>query len=113
MSLKKKKEDQFWLEHYENWKVSGLKQQEYCSANGLSIHVFRTSVCKIRKTPLVRKSRFLSLRVERTVPFEKPRTTDRKATTLKLNFKEHFSIQIDEGFSQDCLFKVIKVLEKI
>jgi len=111
--LKKKREDQFWLDHYQGWKNSGLKQENYCSAKGLSIHVFRANTCKIRKKgTLVRKSRFLPLRVERPALLEKPKPTNRKSTQLKINFKEHFSLEIPEGFSQETLFLTIKVLEK-
>ena len=114
MPLKKKKEDLFWMNHYQEWKNSGHKQKKYCLTQGLSIHVFRANICRIRKkNNPSKKSRFLPVPAEKLIGREYPEITESKSTSLKLCFNNHFHLEIPEGFSQEALFQTIKVLEKI
>ena len=114
MPLKKKKEDQFWLNHYQEWKNSGHKQEEYCLTQGLSIHVFRANIGRIRKkNDPSKKSRFLPVPTEKLIHCENSGITESKSTSLKLCFNSRLYLEIPEGFSQETLFQTIKVLEKI
>jgi hypothetical protein len=114
MPLKKKKEDQFWLNHYQEWKNSGHKQKKYCLTQGLSIHIFRANICRIRKkNNSSKKSRFLPVPAKKLIRCGHPEVTESKSTCLKLCFNSHLYLEIPEGFSQETLFQTIKVLEQI
>ena len=114
MQSKTTKKDQVWLSHYEAWQTSGQKQKDYCFTKGLSYHMFKFHLTRIRKEAKpTSKSRFLPVPTDKLASINKTHCLKEQTLSLKLNIREHYSIEISAGFSQETLFQVINVLEKV
>jgi hypothetical protein len=114
MQSKTIKRDQVWLSHYEAWQTSGQKQKDYCFSKGLSYHMFKFNLTRIRKEAKSKsKSRFLPVPTDTLASVSNTHYLKKHISSLKLNVKEHYSIEIPTGFSQETLFQIINVLEKM
>jgi len=114
MQSKTIKRDQVWLNHYKAWETSGQKQKDYCFTKGLSYHMFKFHLTRIRKkAKSTSKSRFLPVPTDKLASANKTHYPEKQTSSLKLNIKEDYSIEIPANFSQKTLFQVIKVLETV
>ena len=112
MAKYSRKEDKFWLNHYQCWKKSNFQQKDYCSSVGISIHVFRARVGILKKTAkLMNQSRFLPVPTEKLSQINRTSSNITRSPGLKLHFSGKVHLEIPDGFSAETLRKVIQVLE--
>lgn len=97
----------FWRSHVEQWSGSGLSQHAYCRENNLKPNQFTYWKIKFKKqnlspeivqVPAVQIANLVNPSVQRG---------------LRLNIDTGFQIEIPDGFSQNTLSSVLKVLGKI
>lgn len=99
---------QFYQQHFNTWKRSGLSQAEYCRQNDLNRHRFGYWKRKLSKTE--NQVEFVMLPAnlpEQGVPC----TQSEMSSSLHLTVDSRLSLEIQDRFSPETLKKVLQVLE--
>jgi hypothetical protein len=101
---------QYWHEHIESWKRSGLSQAEYCRLNSLRLKNFW--YWKKRNTGETSEQlRFFPLAL---VPTKAAKAIKTEPVSLQLTLQEQrFRIEIGENFSPTVLKGLIMTLEQL
>ena len=101
---------QYWQEHIESWKRSGLSQAEYCRLNSLRLKNFW--YWKKRYSGKTSEQlRFFPLAL---VPTKAAKTIKSQPASLQLTLQEQrFRIEIGENFSPSVLKGLILTLEQL
>lgn len=104
--LKKKntKRVQFWKKHLKEWSKTELCQNAYCRKYNLRPNQFTYWKTKFKKKNL--PVEFVQVT---PVPLEAPLACH-SSSTLKLNIKSGFQIEVPDGFSQITLERLLKVV---
>ena len=95
----------FWKAHVKAWQGSGLNRAEYCRRHNISYHALtywheklRDRECDSESSTIVP---VMSVQ-QRACPSH---------SSVRIRFKQQFTIEIDQGFDGALLRKIIKVLE--
>ena len=101
---------QYWQEHIESWKRSGLSQAEYCRLNSLRIKNFWYWK-KQYNGKTSEQVRFFPLAL---VPSTSREAIQSRPASLQLTLQEQrFRIEIGENFSPSVLKGLILTLEQL
>lgn len=99
---------QFYQQHFNTWKESGLSQAEYCRQNGLSRHRFGYWKRKLSKT----ENQVEFVLLPANLPEQgSPCSLGETSSSLHLTVDSRLSLEIQERFSPETLKKVLQVLE--
>jgi len=100
---------QYWHEHIESWKISGLSQAEYCRLNSLRPKNFWYWKKQTREA--LEQLRFFPLAL---VPRKAVNPIKPGSASLQLTLQEQrFRIEIGENFSPSVLKGLIMTLEQL
>lgn len=104
---------QFWLDHLNAWRLSGLKNDEYCSKHGLNINLFSYWKSKFYKSnPELKKNTHNDIPV--FVPIS---VVPDKATTLEsginIQLSNDLKITLSKNFDEATLGRLIALVTKI
>jgi hypothetical protein len=94
----------FWENHLRAWQESGLSQAGYCRKHGLSHRSF-----------VYWKKRLFSARVEVSlveVPRVQVAAIESPSRPLRLMFGNRYGIEIERGFDEQTLDRLLRVLEE-
>lgn len=93
----------FWTDHFEKQKQSGLTQKDYCIQNNLSVKYFANVKIKINKLKL-NNARFVK------IPFDiKNKFLPSKEIQLVINDK--YKINLHSNFDAETLKRILKTIE--
>ncbi|MCG8686222.1 MAG: hypothetical protein MI892_15190 [Desulfobacterales bacterium] len=95
----------FWSYHVDTWEASSQTQVQYCAENQLNKHTFA-----YWKSKLDRESS-LSPLVPVTVQTDEKQKTSFLHSGIVLSFNDRLRIQLENGFNQNTLERVIDLLE--
>lgn len=95
----------FWQEHIERWSQSGLRQVDYCRANGLTTGSFRYWKKQLQKP-------------EETVSFVRLQMPDNLPVTVEkrpfnLFTPNGYRIEVNDGFDPATLHRLIGVVKRL
>ena len=96
---------EFWGQHIENWKSSGLSQTQYCKDHHLKVPTFQYWKSKMDRLSLSRP--LIPLTVKSTISS----TTSSFPSGVSLSFKDRFNIHLEVGFNPDTLHSILDLLE--
>ena len=98
------KRSQFWGNHIKEWSQTKLTQNAYCRKNNLRPNQFTYWKNKLKQQNLpVEFVQVTSNHFEAVI-------NHHSSTTLRLNIKSEFQIEILDGFSQTTLEQVLQVV---
>jgi hypothetical protein len=101
---------QYWQEHIESWKRSGLSQAEYCRLNSLRLKNFWYWK-KQYSEKISDQVRFFPLSL---VPTKAAKAIKSEPASLQLTLQEQrFRIEIGDNFSPSVLKGLILLLEQL
>jgi hypothetical protein len=104
VSVESRQRRKFWKEHLRQWQESGLSQAGYCRSHGLSDKSF--VYWKKRVLP---SGGLVSL-VE--VPRLQPMAVLPSRRPLRLMLGNRYGIEIERGFDEETLDRLLRVLEE-
>ena len=96
---------EFWEQHIEDWKSSGLSQIQYCRDQNLKLPTFQYWKSKLDRLSLSRP--LIPVTVKSTITS----TTSSFPSGVSLSFKDRFHIQLEVGFNPDTLHSILDLLE--
>jgi hypothetical protein len=97
-----------WKERIDNWRQSGLKQNEYCRRHDLNWHQF-----VYWKKRLIAKEPTTVSFVPVTLGALERREPPLNGALLKVQVGGRFKIEIEQGFDAHLLWQVIHALEML
>lgn len=103
--VSKKSKQEYWSQHVENWRSSGLSQIQYCKNQQLKLPTFQYRKSKLNRFSLSRP--LLPVTVKSTIAS----TTSSFPSGVSLSYNDQFNIQLEIGFNQDTLRGVFDLLE--
>lgn len=95
---------QFWQDHVDVWKQSGIRQSEYCNRQGLNIKVFGYWKRKLCRKPAAGLT-FVPVAIKPSQG-----TVIKHTSTLRLIIRGGSCIEIGDGFNQDTLRRVLDTM---
>jgi transposase len=104
ISVEGQQRRKFWENHLRSWQVSGLSQTGYCREHGLS-----------NKSFVYWKKRLVPARVALSlveVPRVQPPSVLSACAPLRLMLGNRYGIEIERGFDEQTLERLLRVLEK-
>ncbi len=104
VSVEGQQRRKFWEKHLSDWQASGLSQTGYCREHGLSIKSF-----------VYWKKRLVSARVSVSL-VEVPRFQSAPMVSplrpLRLMVGNRYGVEIERGFDEETLDRLLRVLEE-
>jgi len=94
-----------WSHHINAWQKSGLTQVQYCLKHQLNKHTFTYWKSKLTKQPPLPSLIPVTLRPDIR------QNSSSLHSGIALSFNDRFSIELENGFNNDTLLKLIHLLE--
>jgi hypothetical protein len=95
-----------WKKHIKSWAASGLTQAEYCRQNNLLKHRF--TYWRYKRHKEKEPMRFLPVYPAHTIT-----NPSSNSSGLKILIRDRYRIEVEDGFSEDVLHKLMAALERV
>ncbi len=96
-----KEKQEFWKEHLESWKSSGISLRKYCELNGINKNTFGYWIQKLKKLNK-KKSSFIRLNISQDF-----------ISTFEITIKDKYRIKLNNNYYSESLQKLIRTLEAV
>lgn len=97
----KNKGQEFWKEHLESWKFSGVSQRKYCEKNGINVNTFQYWCQKFKKID-TKDASFIRLNIKHD-----------NNSTFEITIRNKYKIKLNNNYSSESLKKLIHTLEAV
>jgi hypothetical protein len=98
---------EYWTDHVEQWRSSGLPQKQYCNEQGISLERFGTWKRRFDREGQKQPGALVA------VPSRVVTSALQTPCTLKLVVNERYKVEIPDAFSPVTLETVIHVLNRL
>ena len=96
----------YWSQHVKTWQKSGLTQVRYCQQHQLNQQTFTYWKVKLQKQAALSHLLPVSIKPDRN------QTSSFLHSGIVLSFNDRLSIQLENGFNDDTLSRLIDLLER-